>query len=73
MNTVAIVKALWIATVFSTSALVSQALTESRNQGPIVFESANSVPSDAGTQMPNGYAIGSGDMTIAWSSWDSTL
>ena len=73
MNTAAIVKVLWIGAVFSTSALVIQALTDSRNPGPIVFEPVNRAPSDAGTQIPRGYAIGSSDMTIAWSSWDSTL
>jgi len=73
MNTVAIVKVLWVATVFSTSALVIQALTESRKPGPMVFEPSNSAPSDTGTQIPRGYAIGPGDMTIAWSSWDATL
>ncbi len=36
MKTVAIVKIIWIATVFATSALVSQALVDSRNPAPIV-------------------------------------
>ncbi len=73
MNTVAIVRALWIASVFATSALVSEALTESRNVAPIVGEPAPTAPSDAGTQLPQGYAMATGDMTIAWCSWDAAL
>jgi hypothetical protein len=74
MNTVAIVKALWIASVFATSALVSQALTESRSQAPMLLdEPAQTAPSDAGTQLPQGYAMGTGEMSIAWCSWDAAL
>ena len=74
MNTVAIVKALWIASVFATSALVSQALTESRNQSPMLLEEpAQTAPSDAGIQIPEGYAMGTGELAIAWCSWDAAL
>ncbi len=74
MNTVAIVKVLWIASVFATSALVSEALTESRNQAPMLLdEPAQTAPSDAGTELPRGYAMGTSDMTIAWCSWDAAL
>lgn len=73
MNTVVMVKVLWIATVFATSALVSQALVDSRNQGPISFQPGDSASSDAGTEIPRGYAIVSGELVIAWSSWDAAL
>ena len=74
MNTVAMVKALWVASIFATSALVSEALTESRNRAPmLVDESAETAPSDAGIELPLGYAMRSGDMSVAWCSWDAAL
>jgi hypothetical protein len=73
MNTVAIVKVIWITTVFATSALVSQALVDGRNPGPILAQQGKGAPSDAGIEPPRGYAIVSGEVVVAWSSWDATL
>jgi hypothetical protein len=73
MNTVAIVKVLWISSIFATSALVSQALVESGNGGPVVDVPPPSGPSDAGTPLPRGLALGTGDMAVAWCSWDAAL
>jgi hypothetical protein len=72
MNTVAIVRTIWIATVFATSALVSQGLVESTNPKPMLSQGEGS-PSDAGTEPPRGYALASGETVIAWSSWDAEL
>jgi hypothetical protein len=73
MKTVAIVKIIWIATVFATSALVSQALVDSRNPASIVSQQGEGSPSDAGTEPPRGYAIGGSELVVAWSSWDAAL
>jgi hypothetical protein len=72
MNTVAILRIIWITTVFATSALVSQGLVDSRDPTPMLSQGEGS-PSDAGTEPPRGYALASGEMTVAWSSWDTTL
>ena len=73
MKTVAIVKIMWIATVFATSALVSQALVDGRNAGSMLSQQGDGAPTDAGTEPPRGYAIVSGEVVIAWSSWDAEL
>jgi len=73
MNTVAIVKVLWISSVFATSALVSQALLEAGNPAPVMDAPPPTAPSDAGTPLPRGYALGTGDMAVAWCSWDAAL
>jgi len=73
MNTVAIVKVLWISSVFAASAFVSDALVESGSRAPLVNTPFPTGPSDAGTPLPRGYALGTGDMTMVWSSWDETL
>jgi len=49
MNTVAIVKVIWIATVFAASALVSQSLVDGRNETTIAVRQGEGAPSDAGT------------------------
>lgn len=73
MNTVAIVKVTWIAIVFATSALVSQTLTDSTNPASILVQQGEGSPSDAGTELPRGYAFRNGEEVVAWSSWDATL
>ena len=74
MKTVAIVKIIWIATVFATSALVSQALVDSRKPASIVSQQGDGSPSDAGTEPLRGYAIGSSsELVVAWSTWDAAL
>ena len=50
MNTVAIVKVIWIATVFATSALVSESLLESRTGAQIMVGRAKVRPL---TRVPN--------------------
>ncbi len=73
MNTVAIVRIIWITTVFATSALVSQGLVDSGNPAAIVVQQGEGSPSDAGSEPPRGYAIASGGTVVAWSSWDAAL
>ena len=73
MNTVAIVKAIWIATVFATSALVSQSLVDGGSGAPIVSQQGEGAPTDAGTEPPRGFAIVGGDVVVAWSAWDQAL
>jgi hypothetical protein len=72
MNAVAIVRTIWIATVFATSALVSQGLVESRDPAPMLSQGEGS-PSDAGTEPPRGYALAGSETVVGWSSWDATL
>jgi hypothetical protein len=68
------VKALWIVSVFATSALVGLALTDGRNQMPVTDVPAPSVPSDAGTQLPKGYALETSDgIALVRCSWDASL
>ncbi len=73
MKTAAIVKVIWIATVFATSALVSQALVDGKNQAPTLAQQGERAPSDAGTQLPRSYALVNGEGVLAWSSWDAAL
>jgi len=73
MNTVAIVKVIWIATVFATSALVSQSLVDSRRGAPSLSQQGEGSPTDAGTEPPRGYAIWRGEIVVAWSAWDQAL
>jgi hypothetical protein len=73
MNTVAIVKVIWIATVFATSALVSQSLLDSRHEATIAVQQGEGAPSDAGTEPLRGYAIVGGEVVVAWSAWDQAL
>ena len=73
MDTVAIVKVIWIATVFATSALVSQSLVDSSKEATIAAQQGEGAPSDAGTEPLRGYAIVSGEVVVAWSWWDATL
>ena len=74
MNTVAIVKVIWIATVFATSALVSQSLVDGRNEATIAVQQGEGAPSDAGTEPLRGYAIvGGEEVIVAWSAWDQAL
>jgi hypothetical protein len=72
MNTVAIVRTIWIGTLFATSALVSQGLMDSRDPTPMLSQGEGS-PSDAGTEPPRGYALGGSETFAAWSSWDAQL
>jgi len=74
MNTVAIVRALWVLGVVAGAALVGQAVVETRTQGPLVGEPSDTAPSDAGIQLPRGYAMGtSDDLGSVRSSWDVSL
>ena len=73
MNTVAIVKVIWIATVFATSALVSESLLQSRTGAQIMVGQGEGAPTDAGTEPPRGYAVARGEVDVAWSAWDQAL
>ena len=70
MNTVAIVKVVWITTVFATSALIGEALIDARTG--TTFEYPQGRPNDAGVEAPRGSASAR-DLVMAWSSWDETL
>ena len=72
MNTVAIVKVVWIATVFATAALVSESLVQSRTGPQIMVGEGEGSPTDAGTEPPRGYAAARGEAVVA-SAWDLAL
>jgi len=73
MNTVAIIKITWIATVFATSALVSQTLMDTTNPASVLLGEGGKSPSDAGTKLPRNYAFAGRDEVVARSSWDQEL
>jgi hypothetical protein len=73
MKTVAIVRAIWVTSVFVTSALVSQGLMDSRNPPPMLSQQGEGSPSDAGSEPPRGYAIAGTGPVVAWSSWDAAM
>ena len=73
MNTVAIVKVIWIVTVFATAALVSESLLQSRTGSQFMAGQGEGAPTDAGTEPPRGYAVAPSEVVIAWSAWDQAL
>jgi len=66
MNITAIVQALWVAAVFSTALVVGQALTQSDDQQPTLFQSAAGGAYDAADQPLPESAITNGEVSGGW-------